>query len=112
MKGLAIFLWVIAGIFGILIVIGTFETWIKFFGAVGGSLFSVFLFPIAVAGQPIGDGIVRHNFLVIITGYIGYGITYGLIILGAWLYGKAQKREGKRLLARESSKSYLEPIDE
>jgi hypothetical protein len=77
-------------------------TWATLFDSmVGGILFSIFLFPIAILGYPIviliaglatGVGVLG-SVAAAVVGYILIAATIGLFFLAGWLWGKAEGRE-------------------
>jgi hypothetical protein len=109
MKGLAIFFFIVCGIMFFLTIIVTFQTWIALFGEVGGTLFSIFVFPVAIIGAPIADLIIRDNWLALLS-YLWYALTYGAYALALWLYSKAVTKEEERRVEKEYARRYLESI--
>jgi hypothetical protein len=98
----------IAGI--LLVLLPTISTWIVVFDStVGGILFSIFLFPIAILGYPIMilvGGLATGlggtiSVAAAIIGYITIAFTVGLWVLAGWLSEKADENASQKQWLKE-----------
>ena len=91
-------------VFVTLVLIPTIFTWNALFGTVGGILFSIFLFPVAVMGYPIvilvaglATGLGgTFSIAAAVIGYVTIALVIGLWCLSGWLGEKAEENERER----------------
>jgi len=82
--------YILAFITGLYIVIATFDFWIGVWG-VGGAIFSVFLFPVAIIAHPFVKWLELSN-PIYLWNYLDIVACIGFFVLGGWFLLRAEQK--------------------